>query len=140
MKCDKIIVLYFQVFNQVSLFLFQIEYGRIQDGSSSQWRTQPGTVSGIFQDNSTPGFPYDKKHFCKICKRNFSNLKLHMLTHTGEKPHACDFCGKRFTQKINLKHHRMIHTGEKPYVCSICGKGFNQQSSLRGHMMIHMKN
>ncbi|XP_064627758.1 zinc finger protein 233-like [Lineus longissimus] len=100
------------------------------------WRGSiPHGESVSLEDSAT----FRHRQLCQVCKRVFSDLDAHMLTHVKEKPHECDFCGKRFVQKVHLKHHRMIHTGEKPYVCSICGKGFNQGSNLKGHMMVHLK-
>jgi uncharacterized Zn-finger protein len=29
--------------------------------------------------------------------------------HSGEKPHQCGVCGKRFTASSNLYYHRMTH-------------------------------
>jgi len=82
----------------------------------------------------------EKPYTCALCTKGFSqrkNLERHMKSHTGEKPYTCALCTKGFSQKKNLERHMKSHTGEKPYICASCEKGFSQKISLEAHMRSH---
>ncbi|WAR18161.1 PRDM1-like protein [Mya arenaria] len=45
---------------------------------------------------------------CLFCGKTFPSLgkiNNHVLTHTGQKPHQCEICHKRFTEKGTLRKH-----------------------------------
>ena len=77
---------------------------------------------------------------CKFCdKKCFtsSSLRSHTKSHSVERNHICDSCGKGFKYPFHLHRHKKIHLPMKPMTCKYCGKGFNNDSNLRGHLRIH---
>ncbi|CAB0042047.1 unnamed protein product [Trichogramma brassicae] len=76
-------------------------------------------------------------HACDICGKIYSQkrtLRAHMDSVHHKITHVCDICGKSFTQKFNLRTHvNGVHKGVK-HTCDICGKSFTQKSNLQAHI------
>ncbi|KAJ7287572.1 hypothetical protein C8J57DRAFT_591024 [Mycena rebaudengoi] len=52
--------------------------------------------------------------------------------------HQCTYCNKRFNRPSGLKIHLTTHTGDKPFICpeESCGRSFSVRSNMRRHVRI----
>ncbi|XP_016398736.1 zinc finger and BTB domain-containing protein 11-like isoform X2 [Sinocyclocheilus rhinocerous] len=82
-----------------------------------------------------------KREFvCDICGKTLPklySLRIHMLNHTGVRPHTCKVCGKSFATKHSLKMHQALHDSLKRFQCTVCEKSFVTKRSLEEHISIH---
>lgn len=81
-----------------------------------------------------------KGHYqCSVCQKEFNknfDLRIHMATHTGDKPLKCKICGTGFALKNRLNSHMKTH---KIYECTVdrCEFQADKWSLLRKHMISH---
>ncbi|RXG70560.1 Zinc finger and BTB domain-containing protein 8A.1-B [Armadillidium vulgare] len=68
-------------------------------------------------------------------EENFGNGGTSLLTQKETtNTYQCHLCPYKSVRKYNLKQHVRIHTGEKPHLCAFCDKKFAAISNLRNHM------
>nr|XP_015220660.1 PREDICTED: zinc finger protein 335 isoform X1 [Lepisosteus oculatus] len=106
---------------------------------------------------------------CPVCNRVYpmqKRLTQHMKTHSTEKPHMCDKCGKSFKKRYTFKmhllthiqsygnrfkcefceytcdnkklllNHQLSHTSDKPFKCDYCKYSTTKEDFLVSHMAI----
>ncbi|XP_039675677.1 gastrula zinc finger protein XlCGF57.1-like [Perca fluviatilis] len=114
----------------------------------SDHRTDPSEPQSTLKCNRVPVSGKRRKtgnwkqFSCSECGKRFSkktNLKVHMIIHSTDKPFSCTVCGKRYSQKGNLVRHMPHHTGEEKYSCMVCERRFKFKRDVGRHMTIHTK-
>jgi len=76
----------------------------------------------------------EKPFQCSTCGRKYrlrKDMVKHERSHSSELTSRCEVCG---FQTTNLKRHMMVHTGDKPFSCQHCGKDFRRKEHLRVHL------
>lgn len=79
---------------------------------------------------------------CDTCKKSCTECSHANIAavHDIRHPYSCVTCDKAFKHPSDLKKHLLVHTGERPYTCNTCDKAFNQTSVLKRHMRAHTRN
>ncbi len=79
-------------------------------------------------------------HKCCHCGKNYArrySLKIHIRTHTGQKPLECRVCSRRFGDPSNLNKHLRMHGTNNltnPYICKLCGDISARRRDLERHL------
>ncbi|GAB0099321.1 zinc finger and BTB domain-containing protein 24 [Sergentomyia squamirostris] len=71
---------------------------------------------------------------CNHSSRQKDNLRLHLATHSTEKPFVCEVCGFRFRHHKNLKRHAFLHMPKKLYQCPHCKFSSHRKDNLSDHV------
>lgn len=73
---------------------------------------------------------------CTYCNKKYqtpATLKRHLRSHTGNQPHQCIGCKKRFSVQYQLKQH----VTKKINVCIFCNKKLFYECAFRKHLQNH---
>ncbi|KAK7078055.1 hypothetical protein SK128_014023 [Halocaridina rubra] len=70
------------------------------------------------------------KHDAKIRGKK---EKLDMVKYEARR-YVCCFCNRRFGWSTDLKRHVILHTGERPFQCKVCPASFTRKFILQNHM------
>ncbi|XP_038139014.1 zinc finger protein 335-like [Cyprinodon tularosa] len=79
---------------------------------------------------------------CPVCGKVYpmqKRLTQHMKTHSSEKPHMCDKCGKSFKKRYTFKMHLLTHIqslGDK-FKCEFCDYTCENKKLLLNHQLSH---
>ncbi|XP_047738138.1 mucin-4 isoform X2 [Hyalella azteca] len=59
---------------------------------------------------------------------------------TKQRKYVCPHCDRRFGWSTDLKRHVIIHTGERPFKCQVCSHAFTRKFLLQNHVKrLHSK-
>ncbi|NXG21561.1 ZN335 protein, partial [Grallaria varia] len=81
---------------------------------------------------------------CPVCNRVYpmqKRLTQHMKTHSTEKPHMCDKCGKSFKKRYTFKMHLLTHIqaiANRRFKCEFCDYVCDDKKVLLNHQLSHM--
>lgn len=76
--------------------------------------------------------------FCPTMFNRVSGLLDHLAKHQSERQrYTCSECGKVLANRLSFNIHQRTHTGEKPHACRFCDRTFSQVSVNFIIMMVY---
>ncbi|XP_054835402.1 zinc finger protein 335 isoform X3 [Eublepharis macularius] len=81
---------------------------------------------------------------CPVCSRVYpmqKRLTQHMKTHSADKPHMCDKCGKSFKKRYTFKMHLLTHiqaVATRRFKCEFCDHICEDKKLLLNHQLLHI--
>jgi len=70
----------------------------------------------------------------KMLKTRFT-AKIHVYSHTKEKPFSCPHCSQSFSHRSTLVNHKKIHN-EPEFQCPSCLAWFARKANLKRHLRV----
>ncbi|XP_019393648.1 PREDICTED: zinc finger protein 420-like, partial [Crocodylus porosus] len=109
--------------------------------SPESFEKQMDLYRGKESKNALPSRSEAQYYKCAECNYTtyvLSNLKLHVMIHTGEKPHTCDICEKKFRTSSHLNRHKLLHFSMELFKCKTCDYSTDKWQTLKQHLVSHM--
>ncbi|XP_055681264.1 zinc finger protein 501 [Lutzomyia longipalpis] len=71
---------------------------------------------------------------CTHSTRRKDNIRMHLTTHSSEKPFVCEVCGFSFRHRKNLNRHALMHMPKKLQQCPHCSFSSHRKDRLDDHV------
>ncbi|KAK4519955.1 uncharacterized protein ATC70_010199 [Mucor velutinosus] len=107
--------------------------------SSISFLATPSPVSSSMSSCSTLGDDDESNRESSSISLPLNPAKDNSNKLIHGKQYVCKFCFKKFMRPSSLKIHIYSHTGEKPFNCTHpgCRRKFSVQSNMRRHLRVH---
>lgn len=114
------------------------EYSITEHDIGSHSDHETGTVEEIYDNKPKRVDLIFKRHICEYCSKSFKtklSLKIHIRSHTNERPFNCPECGKTFKTYSAVHNHRAVHSTDKNFKCPV--PDCNYRTTTKANLNIH---
>merc|ERR1719208_229903 len=73
----------------------------------------------------------------KLDKHPLGGIRTGEIGANGKPTVKCEVCGKKLADPSSLYRHRKIHSGDKPHKCPHCCRRFIQRYNMKQHIKTH---